>query len=59
MRTRTCSFRRLNIRSETGAINSTAPRFSSGFVAETAGAPVSDEDVIAARFESYRGGSRA
>ena len=48
MRTRTCSLRRLNMRSETGAINSTAPRFSSGFVAETAGAPVSDEDVIAA-----------
>ena len=48
MRTRTCSFRRLNIRSESGAISSTAPRFSSGFVAENAGAPVSDEDVIAA-----------
>ena len=48
MHTPTRSFRRLNIRSESGAVVPPIPRFSSGFVAETAGAPVSDEDVIAA-----------
>jgi DNA repair protein RadC len=47
---RTRSTRRLNTRSDSGAIASAAPRFSSGFVAETgdASSPVSDEEVIAA-----------
>ena len=48
MRTRTRSFRELNVRSDSGSIVPTVPRFSSGFVAETAGVPVSDDDVIAA-----------
>ena len=48
MRTRTRSFRQFNIRSDSGGIVPPVPRFSSGFVGETAGAPVSDEDVIAA-----------
>ena len=50
MPTRTRLSRGLNIRSASGAIAPTAPRFSSGFVADggAAGAPVSDEEVIAA-----------
>lgn len=48
MRTRTRSARTLDIRSHSGAIFPTVPRFSSGFVAELGGesAPVSDEEVI-------------
>ena len=50
MRTRPRSYRELNVRSDSGAIVPTAPRFSSGFVADVGGAsaPVSDEEVIAA-----------
>jgi DNA repair protein RadC len=50
MPTRKGSARRFNTRSDSGAIVPTAPRFSSGFVAEVGGAtaPVSDEEVIAA-----------
>ena len=57
MRTRTRSSRGLNIRSDSGAIAPTAPRFSSGFVADAgaAGAPVSDEEVIAAALRILSG----
>ena len=57
MPTRTRLSRGLNIRSDSGAIAPTAPRFSSGFVADggAAGAPVSDEEVIAAALRILSG----